>query len=261
MPKTLVVPVDGSSTAERALPVATVLAERFGVCDIVVVAADAQAADRHRSYLESLVERTPRPITLRAECHAGDPAGVIARIAAQEPDAAVCMTTHGRGRVVAPLIGSVATEVLRLVAAPMVLVGPNCRDDWWHEPPRMVACWAGSDSNAILAPAVTWSDALAMDLSLVCDFHPLDVPATVNPQAEFASALAQLDRKHRGIPTVALHQEVPALAITAYTHDLPASLVALTTRARSGMSRAVLGSVALDIVHHSTCPVLAVRKP
>jgi nucleotide-binding universal stress UspA family protein len=171
------------------------------------------------------------------------------------------MTTRGRGRVAGPLLGSTATDVLRLVDAPVILVGPHCRDDWWHEPPRLVTCWAGSDSDPVLAPAVTWSDALAMDLSLVCVFHPLDVPATVDPASEFAAALRQLDASHQDIPTVALHQELAAAAIADYARTLPASMVALTTRARNGVSRAVLGSVALDIVHQSACPVLAVRKP
>jgi nucleotide-binding universal stress UspA family protein len=261
VPKTLIVPVDGSPTAERALTVASLLARRLESCEVVLVSADVDAADRHADYVRSLAGAVPGAATVRTECHGGDAPGVIARIAEREPGATVCMTTRGRGRMAAPLLGSVATEVLRLVDAPVLLVGPNCRDDWWHEPPHMVACWAGSDSDAILVPAEAWSDALGMDLSLVCVFHPLDVPASVDPAAQFAPALLHLDTSHRGIPTVALHEELPALTIADYARHLPASLVALTTRARSGFSRAVLGSVALDIVHSSPCPVLAVRRP
>ena len=125
----------------------------------------------------------------------------------------------------------------------------------------MVACWAGHDSDAILAPATSWSDALGTDLSLLCVFHPLDVPSSVNPGAEFAPAVVQLDPAHQGIETIALRDEAPAYAIADYARKLPATLVALTTRARTGLGRAVLGSVALDVVGRSVCPVLAVRQP
>jgi nucleotide-binding universal stress UspA family protein len=260
VPKTLIVPVDGSNTAERALPVAIGIAERLESCEVVLVSVDLEVADRHRPYVESLVACTETTVSVRAECHAGDVAGVIARMADRESDAAVCMTTRGRGRVAAPLLGSVATEVLRAVDVPVLLVGPKCRDDWWHDPPRLVACWAGNDSDAVLGPARAWSDALGMQLSLVCVFHPLDVKSSVDPDAEFASALAQLGAS-RPVETVALRDDAPAYAIADHAQRLPASILALTTRALSGLGRAVLGSVAMDVVHESVCPVLAVRRP
>ncbi len=260
MPKTLIVPLDGSTTAERAVAVATRIARRLESCELVLVSADVQAAERHDEYVHDLARDLSGPVSVRAESHAGDAAGVIARLAEREPDAAVCMTTHGRGRVAAPMLGSVATEVLRLADTPVILVGPNCQHDWWHEPAHLVTCWAGTDSDAVLEPAVAWGDALRMDLSLVCVFHPLDVPATVDPESEFSPALAQLDAAHRDIPTVALYGELPAATIADHARHLPATLVAVTTRARVGFSRAVLGSVALDIVRRSACPVLTVRK-
>jgi nucleotide-binding universal stress UspA family protein len=261
VPKTLIVPLDGSTAAERAVTVATRLAGRLESCDLVLVSADVQAADRHADYIHALAHDLTATVSVRGESHAGDAAGVIARLVEREPDAAVCMTTRGRGRVAGPLLGSTATDVLRLVDVPVLLVGPHCHDDWWHQPPRLVACWAGNDSDPVLAPAITWSNALGMDVSLVCVFHPLDVPATVDPASEFTAALRQLDAAHQDIPTVALHEELPAAAIAEYTRTLPASLIALTTRARNGVGRAVLGSVALDVVHQSACPVLAVRTP
>jgi nucleotide-binding universal stress UspA family protein len=258
VPKTIIVPVDGSATAERAVPVATRIAERFEACEVVLVSVDVDEADRHRPYLERLAASTQTSVAVRIESHAGDVAGVVARLAGHEPDAVVCMTTRGRGRVAAPLLGSVATDVLRSVDVPVVLVGPKCAEHWWHQPPSMVACWAGSDSDAILGPAAAWSDALRMELSLLCVFHPLDVPSSVDPDAQFAPALAQLGSS-RAVDTVALHEELPAFAIADYAARLPATLVALTTHARTGLGRAVLGSVALDVVRESTCPVLAVR--
>jgi nucleotide-binding universal stress UspA family protein len=261
MPKTLIVPVDGSVTAERALPVANLLAQRLESCEILVVSVDVAVGDHHRDYVDALAGRfAAGAVAVHAECHSGDPAGVIARLAEREPDAAVCMTTHGRGRFGAPLLGSVATEVLSVADVPVLLVGPQCRDAWWHEPARLVACWAGQSSDAILDPACSWADAFGMDLSLVCVFHPLDVPSSVDPEAQFAPALARIAPAHRDVTTVALRDEAPALTIADYARRLPATLVALTTRAPEGMHRMALGSVAFDVVRHSPCPVLATRR-
>jgi len=258
MPKTLIVPVDGSDTAEQALACARVIASKLEACDVVLLSVDVDDGERMRPYVDALVARSGGGVA-RVECVTGDPAGEIVRSAQHQPDAVVCMTTRGHGRIAAPLLGSVATEVLRGVEGPVLLVGPRCEPDWWHEPPHLVACWAGDASDAILQPAQSWSSALGMDLSLLFVFHPLDVPASVDPQKEFLPALAQLDGGHRPVRTVDLHDDFPPGAIADYARELPATLLALTTHARSGLGRAVLGSVAMDVVHRSPCPVLVTR--
>ncbi len=257
MPKTLIVPVDGSQDAERALDCALVVADKLDTCDVVLLAVDVDDAERVRPYVDALAARTDGAV--QAECSTGDPAGEIARSVRRHPDAVVCMTTHGRGRVAAPLLGSVATEVVRNVDGPVLLVGPNCERDWWHDPARLVACWVGGASDAILAPAETWSDALHMDLSLLCVFHPLDVPASVEPTRQFDAALAQLHGERRRTPTIDLHDDFPSAAISECARELPATMLALTTHARTGFGRVVMGSVAMDVVHHSPCPVFVVR--
>ncbi len=260
MPKTLIVPMDGSGAAERAVPVAQRIAARLDACDLVLVSADVRDGERTRSYIEALAARTDiAGGSVRAECVTGDATGAITRLTHGEPDAAVCMATHGRGRLAEPLLGSVATEVLRNVRVPVLLVGPHCEHEWWHEPPHLVACWAGADSDAVLTPARSWSDALGMDLSLLCVFHPLDVAAIIDPRAQFEPALAQFEPGN-AVSTVALHDDFPAAAIADRAAALPATLLAVTTRARTSLGRAVLGSVALDVVHRSPCPVLVVGR-
>jgi nucleotide-binding universal stress UspA family protein len=259
MPKTLIVPVDGSEPAEQGLACARVLASKFEACDVLVLSVDVDDGERTRPYVDALLERSGGG-AVRAECVTGDPAGEIVRSAQQQPDAVVCMTTRGHGRIAAPLLGSVATEVLRGIGGPVLLVGPQCDPGWWHEPPHLVACWAGDASDAILQPAQAWSTQLGMDLSLLCVFHPLDVPASVDPQDQFLPALAQLDSQHRPARTIDLHDDFPPGAIADYARELPATLLALTTHARAGLGRAVLGSVAMDVVHRSPCPVLVTRR-
>lgn len=262
MPKTLIVPIDGSEAAERGLDTALVLAAKFESCDIVLLAVDVDNDARMLPYLEQLAARHAGAVRgpVRVECATGDPAGEIVRRAQHDPDAVVCMTTRGRGRVAAPLLGSVATEVVRGIASPVLLVGPRCDADWWHDPAHLVACWVGTGSDPVLRPARAWSTTLGMDLSLVCVFHPLDVPASVEPARQFDPAVAQLDDLHGRVRTIDLHDDDPSRAITDYARDLPATLLAVTSHARSGFARIVLGSVAMDVVHNSPCPVLVVRR-
>ena len=208
--------------------------------------------------MDALVKRLAVP-ELRAELvDNADPAEAIALMAEVEPDAVVCMATHGRGRLAAPFLGSVATEVLRRVTTPIVLIGPHCETAWWHDPPRVVTCWAGEGSNPILPYAKEWADGLGAELWLESVFHPLDTRMAANPHAEFEPALEQL-RTDVDVHLLPLRSDYPAGAIVQSAHDLPATLLAMTTHARTGIARAVLGSVAMDVIHHSPCPVLVIH--
>jgi len=260
MPKTLIVPLDGSKPADTAFRCAQRLATHLDPCDIVVMTASTDPGDRRRAHLDALV-REATETRIRAELVTGEPAESIVRMTAEYADPVVCMTTRGRGRLSAPVLGSVATEVVRRVAAPVLLVGRRCEKDWWHYPAKLVACWADENSNEILAPAQEWSDALGMQLWLETVLRPEDIRADIDPHRAFAPALALLGKDPGDVHTVALHHQSPARAIVSSAQEIPATLLAMTTHASVGLERAVLGSVATDVVRHSPCPVLVVRGP
>lgn len=56
-----------------------------------------------------------------------------------------------------------------------------------------------------------------------------------------------------------LRPGVPAEAIVEYARLTRADLLVIATRGRTGLSRALLGSVAESVVRHAPCPVLVVR--
>lgn len=258
MPKTLIVPVDGSTAAERALQSAQRLAAHLAPCDMVVMTASTADDEERRDYLHALVGRATET-RIRAEFVEAEPADAIAEMALSLPDAAVCMATHGRGRVTGSLLGSVATEVLQRVTTPVLLVGPHCEADWWHFPAKLVVCWGGEGSNAILPWAREWARDLHIELWLESVFHPLDTRAAAEPRGEFQPALTLLDMDTDDVHLLMLRDDLPSGAIVRSAQELPATLLAMTTHARSGFGRAVLGSVAMDVVHHSPCPVLVVH--
>ncbi len=80
-----------------------------------------------------------------------------------------------------------------------------------------------------------------------------------NPHAEFEPALALLGSDVH-VQLLPIRADYPAGAIVQSAHDLPATLLAMTTHARTGIAHTALGSVAMDVVHHSPCPVLVAHS-
>jgi nucleotide-binding universal stress UspA family protein len=123
----LVVTLDGSRPAERALPYATTIASQFGSRVIVLYVPEMAASDRHldrmTTYLDGIVSGF-HGAGVEAEKSIGgvDPAAeVIETVESAELDLVV-MSTHGRGRLGKVLMGSVADEVVRRGRIPTLLV-------------------------------------------------------------------------------------------------------------------------------------------
>jgi len=139
----LVVPLDGSSLAEAALPGAITLARtlRGRILAVRVVPAPGQrvaivkgevafVGSEHsilvndsRGYLAGIVGRlADAGVGAEALVCQGEPATAIAEVAAEHTAAAVVMATHGLTGVARTIMGSVAGEVLHRTQCPVLLV-------------------------------------------------------------------------------------------------------------------------------------------
>ena len=177
VPRTIVVPLDKSPFAERALPVAYEIARR--VDGRVLLAAthwDDRDEDRQRTYLQGLAgqaEGVPTDITT-FDIHPNAPA--IEQIEGDDPDRLVCMASHGRGRFSWAVLGSVAEEVVRASRRPTVLVGRHCRGDWPADRGQMLVCVDGTSIAEPITPvAVRWAKALNLGVQVAVVVHPLDL--------------------------------------------------------------------------------------
>jgi nucleotide-binding universal stress UspA family protein len=56
-----------------------------------------------------------------------------------------------------------------------------------------------------------------------------------------------------------LHSVHPARELAGLTERWPVAIMVMATHGRSGWSRLTLGIVAMNVVHHATCPLLLVR--
>lgn len=149
----VIVPLDGSREAERALPLAEAFAQAHQRALLLVTVAaplpfvgldlsypgvafptDAELPeDRLREGLRYVggvrkeIQARQPGIAVQTAGRIGEPAPVVAELAASHPGSVVVMTTHGRGRALRLLLGSVATELLSMTPAPLFIVPPERR--------------------------------------------------------------------------------------------------------------------------------------
>lgn len=85
------------------------------------------------------------------------------------------------------------------------------------------------------------------------------VPPVTDPTPAPADLRTLADRLGRGLPVVtAIVSGRPARQIAAYARKNAIDLIVLGTHGRTGVSRALLGSVAEAVVRHAACRVLTV---
>lgn len=229
------------------------------------------------------------PIHLAAR--EGHPAEVIAALADRDPGALIVMSTHGRGGFSRMLMGSVTARVVRAVKNPTLIV--RCNElDCPVVPPSFDHIIVPLDGSAFAEHSLPYAAALALAFDagvtlLRCSQRPEYFRAhtewtRLNHEAgfqfggpaEMSAGLAARSRAYLqgkadelhtrfGIPNANLVNslESPADAVIGLGDGLPNALVVMTTHGRRGVGRALLGSVADQVVRHSLTPTLLVREP
>jgi nucleotide-binding universal stress UspA family protein len=273
---TFVVPMDGSSFAERALrPAASLAARHDSGSDpgrLLLLGCSWPQDPPIEARLEDRAELLRGVVDVEVRILEGvDPAeGILSTLAAGD-DHVLCMATHGRGGVRAALLGSTAEAVLCRVTEPVVLVGPAVGSTVLAgEHGRLLACSDGSPFADEIAPvASAWATTQAMDPWLVEVIQPDEgvhapgEPPVVELRQAAEARLADLAARVDGHPTVrtrVLHGAPASRSIRLFAEDLPASLIAMATHGRTGLARSALGSVAADVTRTAPCPVLLHRS-
>jgi nucleotide-binding universal stress UspA family protein len=287
----LLVPLDGSPPAERALPLAEAL---------------ARATGRRLHLLRvSLVRRQPEPATGEAEICAAEEA-YLARIAGEVrgrglqcqtelrfDDAAtgivacalddgadlLAMVTHGRGGLGRWVYGSVAEAVLRQTPVPLLLVRA------WRTAgissifaahPRLLVPLDGSRTaeaalpvagrlarqlagEVLLVRAVpTPTAGGALDWALAPDLG-VEATALTRDATDYLARVAERLRQTGVTVQCAARSGEPAAVIEELGQERAAALVVMATHGRTGLRRLALGSVADAVLRQQDRPLLLVR--
>jgi nucleotide-binding universal stress UspA family protein len=266
----ILVPLDGSPFAERALPVAVWLAERLDA-DVHLFSA-VPTVEELVARDEQLAEyQIPGRCVEREVVVDLDPAGAIHEALRRLGDAVACMASHGRGRSAA-LIGSVATEVVARGRDPLIVVGPLIDERFPGS--NVLACVDETPGSAVLLPiAQRWAGLLREPLVVVTVAEPVPPAISSGPvrrlfgpdgdvDAYLEALVRPIRREGADVKTLALYDPIsPAEGLRTYLREHPATLVVIGSRARRGLARMVFGSTSATIVHGSASPVLVAPRP
>jgi len=294
---TLVVPLDGSDLAERALPYAVRLAQaRAGRLILARVAVpvppdgwDVEGPQlieiaRAQDYLASVADGlSTRNIPVETTTPHGTVANEILRIVQECGADGVVMTTHGRTGLEHLTHGSVAEVLLARSTVPVFLVGARAGGSAAARPfdpsaARVLVALDGSEfAEAAIAAAVdilgpagelvllrvvpSLDNAQYSDRPPVADYidrHQQSL--TSEAQSYLATMAGQIARNQPGVRVevdVVVGDAAPGIVQGAVTHR--ADLVVMATHGRTGLGRAVLGSVAGAVLGASTVPMLLVH--
>ncbi|HTK16450.1 MAG TPA: universal stress protein [Acidimicrobiia bacterium] len=258
---TFVVPLDGSAYSERALPIATALAQRANG-RLLLLAAEEHGALHPAEYLDEIAAR-PGPVPVETRSFTDTdviPAAAIGQVIRESADRIACMTSHGRGGLRWALLGSVAEEVMRRADRPTLLVGRHCRENFLTDARYLLACVDGSDSAAELAPvAIDWAARLALDVHIANVAHPLDVESAEHPE-KFLDPIVEGFGGSDHVAATLLRSRFPEGALADYARDISAAIVAVNSHCRTGVARFALGSTSMGLVSQAPCPVLVTPR-
>lgn len=255
----VIVPLDGSPMAERALAPAVEVARRAGAELVATMVVDDALIEDHRAYVKRLLSpfdvASPPPYIIEAD----DPAECIAN-AGEADRSLVVMTSHGSSGIRRAVLGSVAEGVVSAIHKPVLLIGPRCEADRSIAGGRVLVPLDGSRrAEAILDAVGAWCDLMALQAWPVTAVDPAPAASEVPEDAYLRKVTHRLSDRGVSSSWDVLHARDAADALVDFALGLPASLVAMTTHGRTGLARVTLGSVATRMVHEVTSPVLLLR--
>ncbi|MBX6748327.1 MAG: universal stress protein [Micromonosporaceae bacterium] len=281
----LIVGVDGSPEAERALAWAATEAARRRSELLVVHTYDwyeletqtpmgAPFADEVRRRADALVaeavataRRIAPGVAVRGQAMLGQAAHTL--VTASADGATIVVGNRGRGGVRSLLLGSVSQKVAVHAHGPVVIVRGRPDADLGD----IVVGVDGSPQSQHALQAA-FEEAVIHDVGLVAvraysllatTYAPYMVGYVEDPHERWEAEMAAL---RDDVATVAeKYPEVPVSHIAVEGHpgvvltqrSAEARLVVVGSRGHGGFSGLLLGSVGLHLIHHAQCPVLIAR--
>jgi len=253
----IVVPLDGSPAAERALGPALDLVRRTAVPLRLLSRCFPDERHAVSMYLTKVAARCGDvAVATTVVVRDSIPDAILDGLG---PASLVCMTSHGRSGLARAVMGSIAEALLRALDRPALVVGPHVTTPAFAG--RVVACVDGThESELTLAPARAWADLTGEPLWLL-EVDPPRAPFDDLPRDAIEGGhLVALGHKVGADGWDVLHGKHPSAALAEAAAE-PVSLTGLLVLAnhgRIGWDRIYHGSVTAAVVHHAPVPVLVV---
>lgn len=257
----LLVPLDGSDFSKRILPWVGVIARTTGVAVAFFRAVEKGGKAAAETELRALAgSHGAQAICAEAS---GGAAGAILEEAARTPGTLVAISSHGRTGAMRALLGSTALDVLRTGGNPILVYRPVERDagaDAVAPITRVIVPLDGSPlSESILPEAIQlarWLKARVVVVSVVDPAVTGGVDAADVSESGYVHSHAVRITGEHGIDAgwEVLHGDA-AQAIPQFVRSYPQSILAMTTRGRSALQSALVGSVTAAALRESGVPV------
>lgn len=274
----ILVPLDGSETAERALPLAAAFATAYSAPLVLLHAVGdaegvskesevAQASDLFATYAREAAGRAGAEVGEGAiQTVHGKAADVI--LDASKEARMVAIGTHGRGGFHATFIGSVADKVIRGARVPLLVVPGEEGGAKLAAGPVMVALDGSEDSERALPEARNAARLIGRDVVLMRSFSlipSVSVDITYYPPTYLTdledAARAYLHSLAEPGEKVQLMNGLPAEAIVAAAERLDAALIVMASAGKGLAKRLALGSTTDRVVHTVRRPLLIIPPP
>jgi nucleotide-binding universal stress UspA family protein len=295
----MLVPLDGSKTAEQVLPYARLFADRFNkpveliaVIDIGEIMAYVspekavylydmihKGERRSEAYLRKIAD-TFHDVTTDCVVQRGHAEEVIIDRAEGDTGMLITMATHGRSGLNRWLLGSVTEKILRGTANPLLVIRAK-ENSTLERDPSLKSILVPLDGSTLAEKVLPVVAALAKKLDLaVILFRSYYLPYNVEVSGSgyFAVNVQQLvadasndvrsyleekaaEIKKLGVESISCvtREGLNADEIIKMGRKTPGCLIAMCSHGRSGVKRWALGSVTETVVRHCDNPVLVLR--
>lgn len=264
----VLVPVDGSAAAKRAVGYAAELAHRLGARisfahvkapsgSLVELTATDEAA---KAMLASIAAAYPGMDAPTSFVISND---VACAICDAFPDAIVVVGSDHASRHASGATQSVAEALVREAHQhPILVVGPHAETEALAGPVAIALDGSRAAEAALLA-ALAWTGAFATPLQLVQVVVATTQVTHGDPRQPPTDYLKSVQTGLRGGGVTAecftIVDDDPVAGLVRHLTRHGCSLVVMSTHARQGLERIALGSVTMGVIEASPCAVCAVN--
>jgi nucleotide-binding universal stress UspA family protein len=287
----ILVPLDGSPLAAKALPYAAWLAKGAAGQLLLVRAIETWAVTVHGA-IEKELEQKPRVeaelegaaaelraqgLTVEQAVYMGEPASAIEVAASTRDVGLIAMSTHGRSGFARWAYGSVAERVLHHSRRPVLLVPAQCELTWRQGGNTILVPLDGSPlAEEALEPAKLLAGVLGAAITVLQVIEPpnmalaasgmgpgyyeaFDVQAWIDQARPYAEDIAKRLQDAGVEATAHTTGGYAAATIQEQARARNAAAIVMASHGRTGLARLALGSVAIGVVQRATAPVLVIR--
>ena len=289
----ILIPLDGSELAEQVVPQLQRFVAPHQT-EIIFMAASSPAiamlGDFSQPSLEQASPTAAEPahaqiqlltqqfndLGFKTTAHflVGSPSECILRLAEEEHVDLIAMSTHGRTGIGRALLGSVSDQVVRNARPPVFLVPAAAQLKTEKSPESLLVPLDGSQfAETALPVAQSFAQMTGTTIQLLRVVEPTtaherelmfghsdSLSAVFQTRAKVATNYLEQISLRLQLAGISCSHHVafgkPAAAIAQIAASEAIDLIVMSTHGRAGIERMVYGSVASQVLHDATCPLL-----